>query len=104
MAINQAVDRSAMGAAQAQLARVDSDGCVDHSYRRALLSAAGPAANRDLADAVHLFCSLYGRYPGAVPNGPRYHPRALVWSGFARKENDGFVTPLLRFACDIHPC
>ena len=49
MAINRAVDRSAMGAAQAQLARVDSEGCVDHPYRRTLLSAAGPAANRDLA-------------------------------------------------------
>ena len=66
MAINRAVDRSAMGAAQAQLARVDSEGCVDHSYRRTLLSAAGPAANRDLADAIHLFCSLYGRYPGLI--------------------------------------
>src|ERR1044072_8086417 len=41
MAINQAVDRTAMTAAQAQLAR-------------------------DLADAVHLFCSLYGRHPGLI--------------------------------------
>jgi hypothetical protein len=42
MAINQAVDRSAMSAAQAQLARVESEGCVDHSYRCALLSARRP--------------------------------------------------------------
>ena len=66
MAINQAVDRRAMSAAQAQLARVGAEGGGDHGYRRARLSAAGPAANRDLSDAVHLFCSLYGRYPGLI--------------------------------------
>jgi hypothetical protein len=66
MAINQAVDRSAMSAAEAQLARVGSQGSVDHSYRLALMSANGPNAARDLADAVHLFCSLYGRHPGLI--------------------------------------
>ena len=66
MAINQAFDRTAVSAAQAQLLRVESEGCVDHSYRRALLVAGGPSANRDLSDAVHLFCSLYGRYPGLI--------------------------------------
>ena len=66
MAINQALDRTAMSAAQAQIARVEADGCAEHPYRIALLAAAGPAANRDLADCVHLFCSLYGRYPGLI--------------------------------------
>jgi len=66
MAINRALDRTAMTAAQAQLARVEAQGCVDHPHRLALMSAAGPAANRDLADCVHLFCSLYGRYPGLI--------------------------------------
>jgi hypothetical protein len=66
MAINQALDRTAMTAAQAQLARVESQGCVDHSHRLALLNASGPSANRDLADCVHLFCSIYGRYPGLI--------------------------------------
>lgn len=77
MAINHALDRTTASAAEAQLARVESQGCVDHPHRLALLSASGPAANRDLADAVHLFCSLYGRYPGLIeialnncPTGP----------------------------------
>jgi hypothetical protein len=66
MAINHALDRTAMTAAQAQLARVEAQGCVDHSYRQALMNIGGPHANRDLADCVHLFCSLYGRYPGLI--------------------------------------
>ncbi|MGH6728763.1 MAG: DUF6975 family protein, partial [Sphingomicrobium sp.] len=60
MAINQAVDRTATSAAEAQLARVGSQGSVDHAYRQLLIAANGPNAARDLADAVHLFCSLYG--------------------------------------------
>jgi hypothetical protein len=55
-----------MTAAQAQLARVEAQGCADHPHRLALLSAGGPTANRDLADCIHLFCSLYGRYPGLI--------------------------------------
>ena len=66
MAINRAIDRTAMTAAQVQLARVEAEGCADHPHRIALLNAGGPAANRDLADCVHLFCSLYGRYPGLI--------------------------------------
>ncbi len=66
MAINHALDRTAMSAAQAQLARVGAQGCVDHPYRLTLMNVGGPHANRDLADCVHLFCSLYGRYPGLI--------------------------------------
>ena len=66
MAINQAVDRTALSVAEAQLARVEAHGCVDHPHRLALMSASGPSANRDLSDVVHLFCSLYGRYPGLI--------------------------------------
>jgi hypothetical protein len=66
MAINQAVDRTATSAAEAQLARVGSQGSVDHAYRLSLMTANGPNAARDLADAVHLFCSLYGRHPGLI--------------------------------------
>jgi len=66
MAINQALDRTAMTAAEAQLARVDAQGSSDHPYCRVLVSANGPNSARDLADAVHLFCSLYGRHPGLI--------------------------------------
>jgi uncharacterized protein DUF6975 len=66
MAINQAIGRAATSAAEAQLARVGAQGCIDHPHRLALMGASGPSANRDLSDAVHLFCSLYGRYPGLI--------------------------------------
>ena len=66
MAINQAVDRTAMTAAQSQLARVRAEGSADHGYRVHLMSVAGPNTARDLADFVHLFCSLYGRHPGLI--------------------------------------
>jgi len=66
MASNQAVDRTAASAAEAQLARVEAQGSSDHAHRLSLLSANGPNSARDLADAVHLFCSLYGRHPGLI--------------------------------------
>lgn len=66
MAIKQAVDPMAVSVADAQLARVAAQGSADHAYRLSLLSASGPNAARDLADAVHLFCSLYGRHPGLI--------------------------------------
>jgi hypothetical protein len=66
MAINQAVDRAVVSIAEAQLARVAAQGSADHAYRLSLLSANGPNAARDLADSVHLFCSLYGRHPGLI--------------------------------------
>jgi hypothetical protein len=66
MAINQAVDRTAMTAAQLQLARVEAEGSAEHPYRARLMTASGPNHARDLADCVHLFCSLYGRHPGLI--------------------------------------
>src|SRR6058998_722998 len=52
--------------AEAQLARVAGEGCARHPHLNALLESAGPHTARDLADAVHLLCSLHGRYPGLV--------------------------------------
>lgn len=66
MAINRSVDRKTVSVAEAQLARVAGDGCARHPHLNALIGAAGPNSGRDLADAVHLLCSLHGRYPGLV--------------------------------------
>jgi len=77
MAINRSVDRAPVSVAEAQLARVASEGTSRHPYLVSLLEAAGPHAGRDLADSVHLLCSLHGRYPGLIqlaldrcPKGP----------------------------------
>lgn len=66
MAINRSVDRKPVSVAEAQLARVAGEGCARHPHLNALLEATGPHCARDLADAVHLLCSLHGRYPGLI--------------------------------------
>lgn len=77
MAINRSVDRMPVSVAETQLARVAGDGCARHSHLNALLDSVGPHTGRDLSDAVHLLCSLHGRYPGLIevalqrcPDGP----------------------------------
>ena len=66
MAINRSVGHKTVSVAEAQLARVASEGCARHSHLNALLESAGPHSGRDLADAVHLLCSLHGNYPGII--------------------------------------
>jgi len=77
MAINRYVDRAAISAAEAQLARVAGDGSARHLYLSSLIEASGPHASRDIADAVHLLCSVHGHHPGLIelslgvsPKGP----------------------------------
>ena len=74
MAINQAVDRTAMTAAQLQLARVDAEGSADHGYRLRLMGATGPNTARDLADAVHLLLLALRPPPRPDRAGPQQLP------------------------------
>ena len=66
MATKAAIERTRTGVAEAQFARVADAGSARHPHVAALLIASGPNAARDLADAVHLLCYLYGRHPGLV--------------------------------------
>ena len=66
MATKPAVDRNQAGVVEAQFARVANAGTARHPQLAALLAASGPDAARDLADAVHLLCHLYGRHPGLI--------------------------------------
>src|SRR4051794_12091129 len=66
MANNRSVERKPVSDAEAQLARVAGEGCARHPHLNSLLEATGPHSARDLADAVHLLCSLHGRYPGLI--------------------------------------
>jgi hypothetical protein len=77
MAINRSAEQKPVSVAAAQLARVAGDGSARHPHLLALLDGTGPHSGRDIADAVHLLCSLHGRYPGLVelalqrcPKGP----------------------------------
>jgi hypothetical protein len=66
MAINRSVGRTAVSVAEAHLARVGADGSARHRHVAALLEASGSHSARDLADAVHLLCSLHGRHPSLI--------------------------------------
>ena len=92
MAINRSVDRKSVSVAEAQLARVAGEGCARHPHLNALLEASGPHLGRDLSDAVHLLCSLHGRFPGLVelalqhcPAGPEQSWLARASEGFERE-------------------
>ena len=77
MAFNRSVVQAPVNPAQAQLARVAGEGCARHPYLNSLFQASGRHSGRDLADAIHLLCSLHGTYPGVIeialqrcPSGP----------------------------------
>jgi uncharacterized protein DUF6975 len=101
MAINRSVgqqgsppSRASTGAhaasvAEAQLARVAGEGCARHSYLNALLEASGRHSGRDLADAVHLLCSLHGRYPGLIELALQRCPKGSVQDWLSRA-SEGF--------------
>ena len=92
MAINRSVGHHQVSVAETQLARVAGEGCARHAYLNRLLEASGRHSGRDLADAVHLLCSLHGRYPGLIelalqrcPKGPVQDWLARASEGFERE-------------------
>jgi hypothetical protein len=71
MASSRSVDRDPVSPrpdelARAHVARVSGKGCASHPHLTALLEGCGPHNGRDLADAVHLLCSIHGRHPGEI--------------------------------------
>src|SRR5438552_2180642 len=78
-----------VSAAEAQLARVAGEGCARHSYLNTLLEASGRHSGRDLADAVHLLCSLHGRYPGLIQMALQRCPKGPVQKWLTRA-SEGF--------------
>src|SRR5690349_24884699 len=92
MANNRSVGLKPVSVAEAQLARVAGEGSARHAYLNTLLEASGPHSGRDLADAVHLLCSLHGRYPGLIeialqrcPKGPVHEWLARASDAFERE-------------------
>ena len=84
MAINRSVGRTAVSVAEAHLARVGADGSARHRHLAALLEASGSHSARDLADAVHLLCSLHGRHPSLIEVAHRGAPDAAAREWLAR--------------------
>jgi hypothetical protein len=89
MAINRSVEPKPVSVAAAQLARVAGEGSARHSHLVSLLDGAGPHAGRDMADAVHLLCSLHGRYPGLIEIALQRCPKGAV-SDWLAHASDAF--------------
>jgi hypothetical protein len=92
MATNRHVERQPISVAEVQLARVADSGCARHSHVSSLIDATGPHAARDLADAVHLLCSIHGSHPGMIevalsqcPKGPAQAWLSRAAEGFERE-------------------
>ena len=84
MAINRPVGQKPVNVADAQLARVASEGCARHSHLNALLESTGPHSGRDLADSVHLLCSLHGHHPGLVEMALQRCPKGAAQEWLSR--------------------
>ena len=78
------VGSQAVSVAEAQLARIAGEGCARHPHLTSLLEATGPHSGRDLADAVHLLCSLHGRYPGLIELALQRCPKGETRDWLAR--------------------
>jgi hypothetical protein len=105
MAINRFVDRATVSAAEAQLARVAEDGSARHPHLNSLIEGSGPHAARDLADSIHLLCSVHGHFPGlieqahgACPSGP-----GQKWLGHAADAFERERLYLVRLTAAVGP-
>jgi hypothetical protein len=66
MAVQQAIGGQPHSVADAHLARVAEEGLAGHPHLSALTTSVHVNTARDLSDAVHLLCQLYGRHPGLI--------------------------------------
>jgi hypothetical protein len=87
--LRSATEPSDGSAAAQHLALVADAGLAQHRHLAALLDGAGVHTGRDLADAVHLLCSLHGRHPGVIQlaRAQGAEPAAKAWLATAA---DGF--------------
>ena len=84
MAINRSVGRTPVSVAEAHLARVAADGSSRHRHLNALLEASGLNSSRDLADCVHLLCSLHGNQPSLIELAHRHSAEGFARDWLAR--------------------
>jgi hypothetical protein len=105
MAINQFVDGKAISAAEAQLARIAGEGAARHPHLGALIDASGPHSARDIADAIHLLCSVHGQHPGLIEQALNACPAgsAQEWLGWAADAFDRERLYLVRLTAAVGP-
>jgi Family of unknown function (DUF6975) len=105
MAINRSVGHQPVSVAEAQLARVAGEGCARHSYLNNLLEASGRHSGRDLADAIHMLCSLHGHYPGLIELALQRCPKGPVqdWLNRASESFERERLYLVRLTAAVGP-
>ena len=86
------LNRKAVSAAEAQLARIAGEGSARHPHLVALVEGSSPNSARDIADAVHLLCSVHGHHPGLIeqtlelsPAGPAQEWLTTAAQAFERE-------------------
>lgn len=105
MAINRFVDRSTVSAAEAQLARVAEEGCARHSHLAELIESSGTSSARDIADSIHLLCSVHGHHPGLIEQTLAVTPTgsANKWLGRAADAFERERLYLVRLTSAVGP-
>ena len=105
MAVNRSVGLKPVSVAEAQLARVADEGCGRHAHLNSLLEASGRHSGRDLADAVHLLCSLHGHYPGLIESALQRCPKGEAgdWLGRASDAFERERLYLVRLTAAVGP-
>ena len=96
---------STVSIAQAHLARVEAGGCASHKHLLALIEGSGAHAGRDLADAVHLLCSLHGRHPGLIELASNRSPEGpgRTWLAQAAEDFEAERLFLVRLVSTVGP-
>jgi hypothetical protein len=105
MATNRFVDRSTVSTAEAQLARVAGDGSARHPHLAMIVEASGRHSARDLADSVHLLCSVHGNHPGLIEQALAVSPdgAAKHWLGHAADAFERERLYLVRLTAAVGP-
>ena len=105
MTINRFVGRQTVSAAEAHLARVADAGCARHPHLSALIESSERHSARDIADAVHLLCSVHGRHPGLVELALSLSPKgaASMWLGRAADAFERERLYLVRLTAAVGP-
>jgi hypothetical protein len=110
MASSRSIDREPVpsrpvGVAEAHFARANDYGCARHPHLVALIEGSGPHSGRDLADAVHLLCSLHGRHPGLIELAYSTSPErgAQAWLASASEAFERERLYLVRLTSAVGP-
>jgi len=105
MAINQFVDRQDIGAAEVQLSRIAAGGSARHPHLTALAEGSGPHLARDMADAVHLLCSVHGHHPGLIEQALALCPKGAAnqWLASAAESFERERLYLVRLTAAVGP-